>query len=508
MAIRSRRDTARQTTRDSDTHSNANVVGKSGRRTRGSSVSGLLILGMAATFVLYVVLVVQPPVDSIQASFASITGSTTTSSSSSSSTSDQNSDNNSDNDNNDDKPIQVAYAISLIECTDHHKSGQSSVAGLQDGSVVLRHSIHQNSVRNPDSGSKYDYHMYAIVHEQAKDCAPLLEDVGFTTLIRAPPLVESEIVGDELRKKIHREVCCGVDEFVKLYAYQLPHPIVVHLDIDFLFTKPMDALFDIMMGDQTKETRALVDREDPTAPWPETVDAIITRDYHSSGAVGRNSGFQAGFWVLKPSMTHFEALLEIVRKGDYVSGFGRDNGWGGLGYGGFVGAMAMQGLVAYYYDIHVPGTWVELNNCRYNAVSAVVKKKGQCLSGRETCEDCTMTPVDEIHSIHYTACRKPWQCIAMSTKDPANTFTRKYSMPVDIINYDQCMQRLNVWHGMRTDLESKLFRLTGDESIQKAQAGDYNKEFFQGHCTEDQAQGYLRIGGSPETIKRIPELYA
>ena len=403
----------------------------------------------------------------------------------------------------------VAYAISLIECTDHHKSGQSSMAGLVDASLVLRHSVHQNSVRNPASGSRYDYHMYAIVHEQAQACAPDLEQAGFTVLIKKPPILESEIQGAELRTKIKREVCCGVHEFVKLYAYTLPEPVVVHLDIDVVFHKPMDAVIDVMLGATDEATRSLVEREDETDPWPDhpMVEAMWTRDYHSSYGEGRKAGFQAGFWVLKPSQKHFDALLQIIRQGNYTGGFSRENGWGGLGYGGFVGAMAMQGLMAYYYDVHVPGTWIELNNCRYNAVSADVTKKGACKSGRATCEDCRSTPVDQLYSIHYTACRKPWQCIATKHNDPNNPFERKYSIPVDIVDYDQCMQRQKVWHGMRTDLEDQLYDLTGDASIRQGQRGDYNKEFFQGHCSEDQSKGYLRLGGSPETLKRIPELY-
>ena len=115
-------------------------------------------------------------------------------------------------------PIKVAYAVSLIECTDHHKSGHSSIAGLQDASIVMRHSIHQNSVRNPSSGSKYDYAMYAIVHTQAKACAPLLEDAGFFVLIRDPPVLEQDISDNYLRKNIHKEVCCGVHEFVSVYV--------------------------------------------------------------------------------------------------------------------------------------------------------------------------------------------------------------------------------------------------------------------------------------------------
>jgi hypothetical protein len=175
--------------------------------------------------------------------------------------------------------------------------------------------------------------------------------------------------------------------------------------------------------------------------------------------------------------------------------------------GGFVGARAMQGLIAFYYDTHVPTSWVELNNCRYNAVQAIVTRKGKCMSGREVCEDCQYTRIEDIYSFHYTACRKPWTCIAVKTKDSTNKRPRKYSIPVDIVNFDRCMEAQKVWHGYRSDLETKLYQLTGDEAVKQGHAGEYNKEFFLGHCTEDQSNGYLRLGGSPETIKRIPELY-
>jgi hypothetical protein len=102
-----------------------------------------------------------------------------------------------------DEPIVIAYAISLIKCGDF----QSSTAGLQDAALVLKHSIHQTSVRNPHSGSHYDYKAYAIVHRQAEKCAQELADAGYELVIRDPPVDKSMIRGDYLRKKIHKEWC-------------------------------------------------------------------------------------------------------------------------------------------------------------------------------------------------------------------------------------------------------------------------------------------------------------
>jgi hypothetical protein len=167
----------------------------------------------------------------------------------------------------------------------------------------------------------------------------------------------------------------------------------------------------------------------------------------------------------------------------------------------------MQGLVAYYYDVHAPGTWLELNNCRFNAVQAIVRKRGICLNNQTTCEDCTSTNIEDIHSFHFTACRKPWSCISLSSKDPSNTSSSKDSIPVNIVNIDKCLASRRIWHEYRRDLESKLYALTNDAGILEGQNGTHKTEYFLGHCSEEKSKGYLRLGGSPETIKRIPELY-
>ena len=66
--------------------------------------------------------------------------------------------------------------------------------------------------------------------------------------MKHPPVKPSEIRGEHLRKRIHKDGCCGEHEFIKLYAYTITgHPIVVHTDVDFMFYQPMDELFDAML---------------------------------------------------------------------------------------------------------------------------------------------------------------------------------------------------------------------------------------------------------------------
>lgn len=238
----------------------------------------------------------------------------------------------------------VAYAISLIKCGDK----QSTSAGLVDAALVMRHSIHLQSWRNPESGSKYDYNMYAIVHRDAVECSSVLENAGFTIVVKDPPIQPSEIKGDHLKNSIHKEWCCGHDEFVKLYAYDLPgktndtepEPIVVHVDIDFAFFKPMDNLYDAILFDkdspQGKAARDKIPKERKDDPIPDQIDAFITRDYPQL-LPSRIPGYQAGFLVARRDPSVIPEVLDVVREGNYVSGFSRENGWGGKGYGGYVG---------------------------------------------------------------------------------------------------------------------------------------------------------------------------
>ncbi|KAL7530911.1 hypothetical protein ACHAWF_003556 [Thalassiosira exigua] len=188
------------------------------------------------------------------------------------------------------KPIQVAYAISLIKCSDF----QSSTSGLLDAATVLRHSVHKTSVRYPGSGSKYDYKLYAIVHTNAAKCSHMLEDLGYEVILKDSPVQISEIRGEYLRKNVHKEWCCGADEFVKLYAYTIEqHPIVVHTDIDFMYHQPMDSLFDAMLlphdSPEGKAARAKVEMEYPDKAIPENIQAYLTRDYHQV-IPGRKAG--------------------------------------------------------------------------------------------------------------------------------------------------------------------------------------------------------------------------
>jgi len=106
----------------------------------------------------------------------------------------------------------------------------------------------------------------------------------------------------------------------------------------------------------------------------------------------------------------------------------------------------MQGLPAYFYDVVRPNTTVELNGCRYNHMGAdvyyddvpnFIKKykdlHGKCRRNVEGCEDCRKTDMDLVKNVHFTNCRKPWNCAGRSS-------TGKGDIDPRTADYDHCMQ--------------------------------------------------------------------
>lgn len=249
----------------------------------------------------------------------------------------------------------IGYAITVSGCPKGDATRGDFGAGITDGAAVLLHSIHVNSIRNPTSGSVYDYKMYALVHPEAEHCArPTLEPLGYKILIRDVPVPLKYIEGEFLREKVPNNGCCGEKEFVKLHAYNLvDHPAVVHLDLDTLVLKPMDKLFDVIIDGIPTEGNGGVEvafgdsiNSFSADSATKQIDAFFTRDYNMAHRGMKHVGVQGGFLVLRPSLLVFAEFAAIIRKGDFRS----NGGWGGLGFGPFYGSMTFQGIIPYFYD--------------------------------------------------------------------------------------------------------------------------------------------------------------
>ncbi|KAL7471908.1 hypothetical protein ACHAXS_012213, partial [Conticribra weissflogii] len=212
------------------------------------------------------------------------------------------------------------------------------------------------------NGGRYRYRAYVILNPDASpknevnkdnnsgNCAKILEKMGYTILHRPPvvPLYEippsnqdtathrtyyeelrkSGYVGelrstdgplsrppderpDLLRHDMLNDGCCGYDELLKLNVYGLvEHELAVHMDFDSLLLRPMDDLFDVMLGRQSSNGKSgspLPIARGPKTKMPDfskPIHAAFTRDYNSVRDPSPTApvGYQGGFLVVKPSL--------------------------------------------------------------------------------------------------------------------------------------------------------------------------------------------------------------
>ena len=405
--------------------------------------------------------------------------------------------------------VVIGHVVSLIQC-----GKVARVTGFLDAAAVLRHSIHQQSVHM--GRSKYSYHMYAIVHTDCQDHASVLERLGYTLLIRDSPVPLSKIKEGWYKDHVEGENCCGSKEFIKLYAYELEqHPVVVHWDLDVAVLQPMDDLFDSMLFDKTSirgaTARARLELQFPSFPLPDRIDAFFTRDITSSQPWESVQGVQGGFLVARPSKSVLQQYIHIIEEANYTASRARGDGtgWGGLGYGGFQGAMAYQGIVAYYYD-HFHKHAVELNACRWNQVVADVLWRGparkdefhlKCRQKQsQQCEDCRVTPIEKVKTVHYTACKKPWECTLPYPRKTRNA-AEQYRVD-NLTNVTTCGRLFEKWFMLRRDFETQLEKRAGVTPANRD--GSYEPTSFLGYC---KGQGQYIAMNPPPNDFNISKLY-
>jgi hypothetical protein len=365
--------------------------------------------------------------------------------------------------------------------------------------------------------------MYAVLHPDGGclEHVDLLKRLGYIPLVKQTPVNISAITtNDWYKSHVEGENCCGASEFIKLYAYTLTdHPVSVHWDLDVAVLKPLDDLFDAIIYDKDsvegREARLKLNVQNPASTvLPDRIDAFFTRDVTSSQPWERVQAVQGGFVVARPNMKTFTAYQDFIMEANYTPGRGSTSGWGGLGYGGFQGAMAYQGVLAYYYDIINPGHSVELDVCRWNQVVADViwrgpnqmehagecrqfpVKDGDFANNRPEngkCEDCRVLPVEETHTVHYTACNKPWDCTVPYPRIP-NAKNKKQTYRLqEKTNVTTCGLLHRKYFDFRKDIEDRIAKVTGRPPSQRD--GTYFPEMFLGYCKR--STHYLSMDNLP-----------
>jgi hypothetical protein len=95
------------------------------------------------------------------------------------------------------EPIKIGHMVSFARC------GPGLMTKYQDAMLVLRHSIHQNSVHT-NKQSKYSYQMYAFINqdEKCQQYEERIQQLGYIPLLRPIPVNISAIQNEWYRKTI------------------------------------------------------------------------------------------------------------------------------------------------------------------------------------------------------------------------------------------------------------------------------------------------------------------
>jgi len=226
----------------------------------------------------------------------------------------------------------VAFVITITGCKADYF--------VFDAAAVLAYSIHQSFIHG-----RYDYDLYVFHHPNASECALPLERLGYIVEERDTPVAMADIRNEDLQWFIQEWGCCGERELIKFEVFTLTqYPVVVMLDADTLVLQPMDRLFDFIL-DATKvpEPDDLMYVGKPATfgmntnvTIPEKIDVLYTNDYTTIEPERLVKPTQGGFVIIRPNMTVYNDILEIVREGDYD--YENKTGWGGL-TGFFWGGM-------------------------------------------------------------------------------------------------------------------------------------------------------------------------
>ena len=370
----------------------------------------------------------------------------------------------------------IAYVISVTSCKSENYDQK-----FIDGAAVLKHSIHL-----AHNQSKYQYQTIAIIHPQALNCSQNFTKLGYKVLIRETPINVSQIQGQFLRERIVKTGCCQEKELIKLWAYTLvEYPVVVHLDIDTLLLQPLDELFDAMIDGPTPNSKiAIMQHPNKTkAKLPRKINVFFTRDYNIAIPGKEHVGFQGGFFIIRPSQKAFNQYINLLLEGNFQPYLG----WEGV-YGGYYGAMQIQGIMSYFYDHFHPTTAVELNRCYYNNMvdnprSIIGEHKGKCrVGGGSVCEDCRVKKMSEIKLVHFTECKKPWDCgVEDGSVDRGGT------------EMGLCNEFYKRWFWVRRELEKSWNYAVYQENHGNVSRSHWIYHNYFGYCTMQGSKGYKEL---------------
>ena len=400
-------------------------------------------------------------------------------------------------------PVYTCYKLAGQGLIQHGLNEPSSDQEFMDAALMLQASIHKNSVRNPSSGSTYDYIMVALLHRGVESCAggasrkDILERLGYRVEVVREPIHANNIKNDYLQKHAPRNNGgrAGMREMIRLYAFKMiEYRITVLVDLTTFILHPPDAVFDTLLNGprghewaESHPTHIVRDTFYPNGTiltaqrLPTELDVMFTRDYSSMSQDSWTTGVSLAFVPIRPSVAVYTKLVNRYQSTDYNAKFG----WDSKGYAHYAGSMQTKGLLTYFFSEIEPHRKLELHRCIYNNLADVpfiAGRKGGSDSCRDVkehktqpdgstmpCTDCRIQLFDEIVVANYNICRPPWVCPFIPDSG---------RVPLLLPTLKMCRLFHESWFDLRRIVEESVL----EASKRTKATGTFHPEIFHGYC--------------------------
>lgn len=261
----------------------------------------------------------------------------------------------------------------------------------------------ENNTANPHAvRSMLRVDTVAILTPKVQRMRPMLREFGWILReFEGPGMSYDELQDEGLRENIKKAGCCGLDEMLKLRAFQLTeYDRVLVLDGDTLLLGNIDRL------------------------WALDVTLAYTRDGAGGGVrPPEDNGeypFQGGVFMVRPDQATYERVVHGFRSGQFHK---NGLGWNDSGSGFWYGGGTIQGLLPYMFR-HVlrQAESLELDRCLYDNMGDEAR--------------CKALPESELRVYHFTVCSKPWSGYVFRSR------------------HDQCLYAQEMWWEFRRQIES------------------------------------------------------
>jgi len=414
-------------------------------------------------------------------------------------------------------PVYTCYKLASQAFNPYNLNDPANDGEFHDAVLMLQASIHQSSVRNPNSQSSYDYEMVALVHKGVEQCEGganrtlMLLNLGYRVEVVREPINQVDIKNKYLKIHAPRNNGgrAGMKEMIRLYVFKLvEYEIAVLVDTTTWVLRPLDATFDMMLNGPSNHSwlekhedhivrenfypNGTIYRQDTL---PSEIDIMYTRDYSAMTQGSWNTGISLNFLPVRPNLQIFHKLINTFQNTEYDAKWG----WEHKGYAKFTGSMMTKGLLTYFYNEKMPDQKLELHRCIYNNMADVPYiagnkgEKDNCRDVKEhregpdgkpvPCTDCRIKEWDKIIVVNFQTCQVPWVCPFVDELE---------NVPLLIPTLKMCRRFHQSWFALRASVEASF--LTPEE--QTTTAGTFHPDIFSGYCIPGGPRGgaYVAMG--------------